>query len=369
MVNGNGREGLYLRGKVWSIDFQFRGQRHLHRLGKIDKEAAIACIDAYRTDLARGELRLNPGIRKDIAFDAMATEFLEWARVNRRAATHSTYAKVIRLLQRAFSGRRLSEITTRHIEHYKQERAGWRRKPETINQELRVLKILINHAIRTGRFEGENPVPESALFKVPKSFRDRFLTHDEEDALLAQLPAHFRPVVLVGIHAGLRIPSEALALRWEDVNFERRTLKVRGETSKNGHDRVIGLNPVLVDALDALPHDTSRVFTFPSGLPINRIQKPVQVAARALGYEGVSPHIFRHTFFTRLAMAGTPLMTLMELGGWSSFAMVKRYSHFSDEHRRQAVERSMRPGTPPSAGVHKQAPKRAKVRDIRSKRG
>ena len=47
---------------MWYIDFQFRGQRHLRRLGQVSKEAAIASIDAYRTDMARGELRLNPKV-------------------------------------------------------------------------------------------------------------------------------------------------------------------------------------------------------------------------------------------------------------------------------------------------------------------
>ena len=40
----------------------------------------------------------------------------------------------------------------------------------------------------------------------------------------------------------------------------------------------------------------------------------------------------------RLAMAGTDLRTVQELGGWRSIQMVERYAHLSDEHKRASVE-------------------------------
>jgi len=33
------------------------------------------------------------------------------------------------------------------------------------------------------------------------------------------------------------------------------------------------------------------------------------------------------------------LMTIKELGGWKSLAMVQRYAHLSPGHRRNAIER------------------------------
>jgi hypothetical protein len=38
-------------------------------------------------------------------------------------------------------------------------------------------------------------------------------------------------------------------------------------------------------------------------------------------------------------MAGVDLMTVMQLGGWKSLAMVQRYGHLSPSHRRDAIER------------------------------
>ena len=53
---------------------------------------------------------------------------------------------------------------------------------------------------------------------------------------------------------------------------------------------------------------------------------------------GVSPHVLRHTFASRLVMAGVDLRTIQELGGWKSLDMVMRYSHLSPQHKAEAVE-------------------------------
>jgi len=37
-------------------------------------------------------------------------------------------------------------------------------------------------------------------------------------------------------------------------------------------------------------------------------------------------------------MNGAPLRAVQELGGWKTLAMVVRYAHLSEEHKRQSVE-------------------------------
>ena len=57
----------------------------------------------------------------------------------------------------------------------------------------------------------------------------------------------------------------------------------------------------------------------------------------------MTPHTLRHTFASRLAMAGVDLRTLQELGGWQTLAMVHRYAHLAPFHKAQAVERIVSP--------------------------
>jgi integrase len=53
----------------------------------------------------------------------------------------------------------------------------------------------------------------------------------------------------------------------------------------------------------------------------------------------VTPLALRHTFASRLAMAGVPLRAIQELGGWRSLHIVERYAHLSPEHQADAIER------------------------------
>ena len=48
---------------------------------------------------------------------------------------------------------------------------------------------------------------------------------------------------------------------------------------------------------------------------------------------------FRHTYGTRMAMAGVDLMTLRELMGHSSITITQRYCHPTPEHKQQAIKK------------------------------
>ncbi len=54
---------------------------------------------------------------------------------------------------------------------------------------------------------------------------------------------------------------------------------------------------------------------------------------------GVTLHTLRHTFASRLVMAGVDLRTVQELGGWSDLSMVQRYAHVGPSHKAEAVRR------------------------------
>jgi len=53
----------------------------------------------------------------------------------------------------------------------------------------------------------------------------------------------------------------------------------------------------------------------------------------------VTPHVLRHTFASRLVMAGVDFRTVQQLGGGSSLDLVQRDAHLSQAHKADAVER------------------------------
>jgi site-specific recombinase XerD len=61
-------------------------------------------------------------------------------------------------------------------------------------------------------------------------------------------------------------------------------------------------------------------------------------ASRRAGLERLGPHVLRHTFASRLVMAGVDLRMVQELLGHKNILMTMRYAHLSPDHKRAAVE-------------------------------
>ena len=50
-------------------------------------------------------------------------------------------------------------------------------------------------------------------------------------------------------------------------------------------------------------------------------------------------HCLRHTFISRLVMAGVDLRTVQELAGHKTISMTVRYAHLAPEHNQAAIEK------------------------------
>ena len=133
-----------------------------------------------------------------------------------------------------------------------------------------------------------------------------------------------RNVILVGIHTGLRIEAEALELRWCDVDLKRGLLTVSAAYSKNGASRTVPLNSVVRTALSEMKQEATidLVFVGRGGKPLRSIRNAFERACQDAGLKNVTPHTLRHTFASRLAMAGVDARTIQELGGWKTLALV-----------------------------------------------
>ena len=66
-------------------------------------------------------------------------------------------------------------------------------------------------------------------------------------------------------------------------------------------------------------------------IPRIDIKKSLAAAAEKVGPPKVTRHMMRHTFATFLGSKGATDMDLIDLGGWKSVAMVRRYRKVVDE--------------------------------------
>jgi integrase len=345
------RDGIYQRGSAWWLSFMHHGKRYQMSLGRgISRKVAQELAQVKRAAILKGEAGIGKK-KKDILFSVAAESFLEYVEANNRVKTVIAYKGSIDRLNEFFGDKQLGEISAFLIEKYKLSRLenGARRFHRSkgarvaINRELACLSAIFNRIAAWKKYEGPNPVRGVKRFEESKG-RVRFLEEKEEHDLLAAATEPLRTIILVGIHAGLRVFSEALTLTWTNVDLRLKTLTVEAAYAKGKETRTVPLNSVLVEALRRL-HATRRtefVFTKQDGQPLRSIKTAFTTACRRANLLDVTPHVLRHTFGSNLAMAGVDPRTIQELGGWKDLKMVMRYTHLSQLHKQEAVEKIVR---------------------------
>ena len=154
---------------------------------------------------------------------------------------------------------------------------------------------------------------------------------------------HLSPVVLLALNTGLR-RGELLQLRWEDVSLTTRILTVRGTHAKSGQTRHVPLNSEAVETLQrwAAQLPSAVGFIFPgssSQQPVGDIKNAWAGLLRRASITKFRFHDLRHTFASKLVMAGVDLNTVRELLGHADLTMTLRYAHLAPEHKAAAVEK------------------------------
>jgi integrase len=180
--------------------------------------------------------------------------------------------------------------------------------------------------------------------KQVKTFREdngriRFLTEEEETQLLPHCGANLKPLVITALHTGFR-KSELLSLRSQNVNIRHRLIRVEAGYAKNREVRSVPMNEVLTQTLQdsTLSQSKGPVFRNRMGQPYRDPDSAFATAVRKAGITDFKFHDLRHTFASRLVMAGVDLVTVKELMGHKHIAMTLRYAHLAPGHKRAAVE-------------------------------
>ena len=241
----------------------------------------------------------------------------------------------------AFRERSADSITPLDLEHHLNhiaEERSW--APASMNRYRALMSLVFRLGIENGKLK-ENPV-RLVKHRLVNNVRMRWLGGEEEARLRAVIEARYPehiPELDLALNTGLRL-SEMYGLTWQNVNLRSRVLTVR--RSKNGEMRHVPVNATAAAAFWELRKrgdGGSSVVLNLKGLPLSDPRHWFEPAIRLAKIRDFSWHCLRHTFASRLVMAGVDLRTVQELLGHKSIAMTVRYSHLAPAHTLAAVER------------------------------
>lgn len=260
----------------------------------------------------------------------------------------------------------LGDVRAGHVSEFLTWRRGRRGKargvasPRTVQKDRAVLHLVFAYAEELELREG-NPV---SRVKPPKvTGRDPILlTPDQYKRLLAETAEHpmLALYVLVLAETGARCESEALRLKWADVDLEGGFIfipsRIGEHRTKSGRGRWVPLTPRLREAMREhfaafrlasyggkrspyLFHHTRTRRNARAGEPVKNFRTSLEKAiARAKLPEGFRPHDLRHRRVTTWLAEGKPVTLVKEAMGHSTVQTTMIYQHLAREHLRALVD-------------------------------
>ena len=368
----------------WQWSYQDpNGEYHRHRART--KSEARAYLEKVHTEIREGRYLER---RKEVKtrFEEAVKRFLEWSKTNTRPATHENdvYASRFWLAASSLAGRTLDKITAGDVERFRQELAaraakvhegGLKRLPngawrvswcdsgvqhKQVKRDEKTARAFLQKVLKeraeNGRSGGKlltkrtvdvalarlkrffnlcvewelcqrNPAAKVKLFRADVK-RVRFLTADEEKNLIEACDPHLRRIVRFALQTGAR-KGEISGLRWRDVDLKNGVATIPAVRAKAGKDRHLHLNAVATSILRELPRPIDKdafVFANSTGGEEINIERHWRKAICAAGVEDFRFHNLRHTYASRLVMAGVDLAVLRELLGHADFTMTLRYA-------------------------------------------
>lgn len=210
-----------------------------------------------------------------------------------------------------------------------------RRRRSTANRVLTVLKAALNHAFQERRISSDDAWRPVKAFREVDSARVRYLNDDEARRLVNACENDFRPMVQAALLTGCRY-GELTALLVSDFNADAGTIHIR--ISKSGKPRHV----VLTDEgrrffASAVIGKTGNSFIFTkadgSVWGKSHQQRPFKLALENAKVGEMTFHELRHSYASRLVMAGAPLAVVASQLGHSDTRMVeKHYGHMAHSY-------------------------------------
>lgn len=334
------REGKRIRESTFTEDWQEANKKLRERLGARDNRV----LEIVR----KGE---------HMGFEEWVNFFLEnYSKPPIRAAkTHAANMRASKHLKGAFHDYKLANLTADGIELYLRKRlrdrvrikttAGFIErgllKPATVHQELRVLRRMLNVAVRKKLLPSNPCAGVEFPVAVKGLFRPHYLTWSEQRKIEIHAPEYLRNIVRIITETGLRVYKELMPMKKEHLDLENAVVWIPDSKTPNGVAEV-PLTPIAVDALrDQLRLSPCSPYLFPSDENPSGHQKTLKTVWSATLRRAKVPYFriydLRSTYATRLSAGGVADEWVTQLLRQGDAKVFKKYSQMKLQMKREAL--------------------------------
>jgi len=239
---------------IYWIFINHQGKRKSKKIG-MDEKIANEVAEKIKAKLVLGELDIEKIEHPSPIFKDYAELWLslphDWKEATRDSYKHNLKKHVYPALGK----HRIDEIKRKDLKAFFDKLLINGLSSATISLVKAPISGVLSFAVDSELIEN-NPLDSLKLKRKKRDFKVEPLTDDEADKLLEQaklyMDGYYYPHILCALRTGMRI-GEIKALKWEDVDFEKRQIEVRRSCRRG---RITGTKTDKRRRVDMTPHLT-----------------------------------------------------------------------------------------------------------------
>lgn len=341
----------------YGVQWRDQSGQHQRSLSTTDPAVAQQRLAAFVSTLARPA----PTDAQTLTMSGLSTRYTAWAAAHHSASgsTQATRTGSVREWIKVIGDGEIRKVSKDNINAFKIARLE-EVEPVTVNLNLCALRAMVNIAIEEGWYRGDNPfakfraLPEHK--RIATAWNEQqlaaFLEAAERDSELCRLREIVAPpvnplwIAHLGPYQGLR-QNEIANARTDWFDLAGNTLHVKagpGFQIKDRAERSMPLHPRVRELYERLkPPEGYLVVKWRGESKAVSEKKPLRVnvayifgricCAAGLNDFQDNTHVMRHTFASRLARAGVPLIKIARWMGHTHTYVTEMYAHLCPDDR------------------------------------
>jgi len=333
------------RGRIYYIVYSVNGKHHE--------------VSTHSTKLADAQKLLRerlmaagtapPRREQEILLNELLEDLEQDYRLHHRRSVDTMLDAGLKRLRPYWGTSSVTEVTTERMREYRKSREAERAAVATINNELALLRRAF-HLARRATPPKITLAPYFPMVK-PHNARKGFLEPGDYERLLAELPRHLKPLLVVAYHVGCR-RGELLGrrktlsgLKWDQVDLIHDQIVLWPGTTKNDEGRILPIYGQMKPWLVMLRQERDHVFpgcpwVFQhDGAPIKEFRGAWESACERAGVAWLRFHDLRRSAVRHMMRAGFDRKHAMAISGHKTEATFERYNIVSERDLREDIQK------------------------------